>query len=691
MFFLFAMIELFVMTNISVIWKNDVITMELNENVNDYKFLPEAELWIDNQLVNDEHMFYERGVEHTFFSVITGKTVRDYHIKYRVHFPSYQIVETKTIIFKVVDLEPPIVHHIPSFKIPVGSKLPNLKEGLLYSDNYNQVNDCLVNVISHQVITNKLGIYPIYYQISDQSNNKVEVIGYLEVYDHLPPEILLKKEIIIAFGKSFEWSDFLTFKDNYDLVIDKIFDDSEVNYNRLGQYPLKIIATDQSGLVETLLTFLTIVDDEAPKIILKSNPKPLSVNQMLTLQNLRSFIIQVEDNYDNVFIEDVEISHDIEMDTLGQYKVYYTLSDQSNNIRTVILNVQVKDLDPPMIQINAPLVFDVFDLFPNWMDYIEVYDNYNEVHDIQIKYTTKINMNITGFYSLTIEAIDQSKNKNVMITTVQVIDREPPEIEQMHEIIITDFSETTLTNYFTLTDNYDETASLKIEIDDSKVYYHSVGVYPFTIKVIDQSDNISERISEVYVIDIIPPVIILKQQQLVLQMGSINFVPEHYILVAYDGHDDLRIEDVTIENNVDLNTIGVYQVKYRLIDLSYNETVVELSVFVDIMHSPIVKSDELIVNLNENVDLLNNLYVFSETETYQILFFPKIVDTSTAGTKVIQGVVIDERGNYTHFERRIIVLETPSTIEIQSYIPLMFLNFMGLSICYILWKKKRLL
>jgi hypothetical protein len=689
MFFLFAVIELFMISNFSIIWKNDVIIMDLNDNVNDYKYLPEAELWINGQLVTDPMMFYERGVEHTFFSVITGKTVRDYHIKYRVHFPSYQIVETKTIVFKVVDRVPPTIHHVPSFVIPVGSKMPNLTEGLVYSDNYNKNSELTVNVISHQVVLNKIGIYPIHYKVSDQSGNLTEATSYLEVYDHLPPEITLKKEIIISFGKPFKWSDFLTFKDNYDVLIDKIYDESEVDYNRLGQYPLKVTATDQSGLSSVLMTTITIIDDEPPRIVLKSNPKPLSVYQDLSVNDLKDYIVSIHDNYDTLSIEDVIITHDIEIDTLGQYMVYFELYDLSRNVTKVSLRVHVRDLEVPTVRLYEPLIFEVFDLYPHWSNYVEIKDNYDAYHQLQIKYTTQLNMTRVGIYSLTIEVTDTSKNKTVFVTSVEIVDQIAPVIEQMHEIVITDFTKKPLNGYFQVFDNYDKSSDVSLIIDDSNVNYAKVGVYALTIEATDQSQNKSFFESEVFVIDIVPPTLILKQKQVFFKKGTSHWNPFAYILAAYDNHDLLTKEDVLIEDFVNLNEIGVYEVFYTLNDYSYNETMVILYVYVDISEPPIVESHVLTVFVNEFVDLLNGLIVFVETENYEVIFFPKVVDTSNPGKKIVQGVVVDERGNFTHFEREIIVLEQSKTIQLERYFPLAITNILGLTMIYYIWQKKR--
>ena len=77
--------------------------------------------------------------------------------------------------------------------------------------------------------------------------------------------------------------------------------------------------------------YITIVDQVPPDIFLSSYPKPIEVNQELSEEILKSYILSVDDNYDQLSIDDVVITHDIDVYRVGSYKIYYQIKDLSNN------------------------------------------------------------------------------------------------------------------------------------------------------------------------------------------------------------------------------------------------------------------------------------------------------------------------------------------------------------------------
>ncbi|MBU1142317.1 MAG: hypothetical protein KKH92_01590, partial [Firmicutes bacterium] len=98
MSFLLSLVSLLNILTVRIDWINDFLTIELNENIDSYTYLPEAKLYIDDVLVIDPRMFYERnGVEWTFISTVNTKVVKAYYIKYRVNYPTYNISQVRTI------------------------------------------------------------------------------------------------------------------------------------------------------------------------------------------------------------------------------------------------------------------------------------------------------------------------------------------------------------------------------------------------------------------------------------------------------------------------------------------------------------------------------------------------------------------------------------------------------------------
>ena len=689
MSFLLSLMSLFNILTIRVDWINDFLTIELNENIDNYTYLPEAFLYIDNQLVTDPRMFMERnGVEWTFITTVNTSVVRAYHIKYRVNYPTYNISQVKTITFNIVDLIPPEFIQVPSFNIPLGQKLPNLQEGLIFKDNYDLDMDIKVQVDSSKVILTRVGTYEISYQLSDLSNNMVTVKSSLTVYDHLPPTISIKSEFLLPFGSSFVWSQFLTITDNYDTIIDIKINDMYVNYAKLGSYPIVITATDQSGLTSEISQMLKIIDNEKPKIIMRSQAPVIPVFSSESESILKSFILSVTDNYDLLSIHDVKVTHDIEWDMLGEYTIYYELTDYSNNKLETKIKVKVKDLIKPTIWFNQPPIFNVGDELPFINQYIDYDDNYDSKNNLLLKITTSFKMNLIGKYPITVEVTDTSGNKEIMQSYVEIIDSIPPSITQLNDIIITDFTKKNYDLFFSLEDNYDPNTKIHFEADDSLVNYEEIGSYRMTCYATDLSSNQTIFNTEVLIIDISEPVLELKQYAIVLQVKSEPLDLTLFIKSVSDNYDFLTVDDVLILGDIIYEEIGVYKVTYQLSDSSKNIVVRDFIVTIDDRVAPIITSTPITLFVNQAFNPFDDIYVEENMGVYDLYVFPKTLDTSTPGVKKITYVAVDQRGNYQTYIREIVILADEENVEVTAYLPLIIVTLIGMASIYYIYKKR---
>lgn len=688
MSFLLSMVAVMTMMNTEIRWKNDVLFMSLGDNVDDYRFLPEASLWINGIVVNDPLMYYERnGVDRTFISTVNTAVVRSYTLQYRVHFPTYNVSSNKSIIFHVEDNIAPLITKIPYFRIPLSSKLPDFKEGLVYSDNYDPNDQLTLSIQSSEVLLNRVGLYPIRYQVTDRSGNVTTSTGHVEVYDHLPPEITLKKALVISFGQTFQYTDFLTIKDNYDLVLDIVIHDVNVHYHKLGSYPISISATDHSGWTTTLHETLSIIDTKSPEIIFKSHPKIIPVHEVYEKEDLLDYILTVRDDVDLIELSDVQVIHDIDFDSIGTYSVYYTAKDLSNNQTSVKLIVYVKDISPPMMTFTGPLIFDVFSVEPHLLSMVEVTDNYASSLSIIIKVTGTFKMHITGLYPVTFTATDPSGNTETIRTHVEIRDRIPPHVIQNNDIVITDFTRKTLIHYFTFNDQYDLSSNLWIWIDDEKVDYDTIGEYEIHACAKDRSDNTSCLETYVIIADIEEPKLILKTRVL---RAELNQSPMNLITLIHsvsDNYDTLDVSMVMIISDVDYQTPGRYEVMYRIYDGSLNQAKEILVIIVDDLRPPTISANPMNVMQFQHFDPLEGVEATDQEGSVTIHISPSMIDTSIPGTYILVYTAIDERGNYTMIERQITVVKMEENNTLQSFIPVMVLSLIGIASLYLVYRK----
>ncbi|MBU1094833.1 MAG: DUF5011 domain-containing protein [Firmicutes bacterium] len=673
---------------VQVEWIHQILDIPLFDNVGDYKEIPEAELYIDGIKVNDPYIYYERdGVDHTFFSVITSSHVRTFTIRYRVHFPTYDVIHTQDIVFNIVDLIPPVIDQVSDFRVPLGQSMPDLDVGFIYFDNYDEMDSLLVSINSMEVILDETGIYPVYYQVSDLSGNMTYTTGLVEVYDFLAPVISLDHPIILAFEDPFIWQDFIDVKDNDDVYPYVRVDDSMVDYTTLGDYTIQVYAMDKNGLSSTKNFDISIVDEVPPIITLKSAPPPIPVFSNVSDIDFLSYVIRIEDNYDLLQIERVTYDHDIEFNVLGQYDIYYQLIDYSGNQTEVKMKISVIDDLKPEILILYPLIFDVFDVEPFFIDYIDYFDNYTSHDQLSLKMSESVKMDVIGMYPLTIDVTDGSGNKTTLRTYIEIIDPIEPDIIQLNDIIITDFTQKDLTYYFEASDNYDDISDIEVIVDDTLVDYEQIGMYSIKVLATDLSKNCAVYDAELMVLDIEEPEFVLIQSILYIDIYSSPLDYSSFLVDISDNYDLLSILDITYEGEVDYNNLGIYPIEFTLQDTSLNTISKTLYITVDDLVPPTIESSTLTLYIGDFFDPLIGLEVYDNLGSVDVTCFPQLLDTSTPGTKIVNYVVMDQRGNYTTYQRTVIVEPLPQTINPIDYIPVVLVSIIGISAGIYFYKK----
>jgi hypothetical protein len=672
---------------LNVSWFNTEVDLPLNSNIYDYLETVEAKIYDNGVLIDDAIVTYQfNGINRTFVSTIKTNYVKTYTLYVEAYFESYNLKDIAKLEINVCDFTSPEIIYIPTYTINYLDDLPDFAKNVVYSDNYDPVDQLTLTVDSSSINKMKIGSYEIIYRISDQSHNESIYKRLFTIVDKTAPSIDLIKNMTINVYETFSLEDFIIVKDNYDSNVRISIMDEFVDYSKLGIYELTVVATDlsQNSTKETFL--INIVDISPPDLILKTNPSDISVFTTITEELLKSYVLSINDNYDLISRDDITITHDIDQMRLGDYHIYYTCSDQSNNKVSKILDIKVVDDIKPSVKVINPLIFDVFDQQPILSYYFLITDNYNAFDDLDIKYIESLDLDEIGRYQISIEVTDKSKNKTVYITDALVVDLIPPVITEVSEIIITNFEQIDLSIYFNAVDSYDQDQT-QITIDDNLVDYQNIGTYDITVYASDLSNNTSTYFTKVHIIDITSPNLILSVNKIYLNLDNPIEEEISYIIDVYDNYDDLSIDDVLIQSNIKIDTIGQYELIYTIIDSSNNEFLQKIDVYVDDYKAPSITGYSLYINMYETIDLLEGLTVVDNVGIYDIYFEPSLLDTSYPGSYEIYYTVLDQRGNSTSFSRMIYIQEINQTYQINDFIPIIITMISSLSVLYYLYKK----
>lgn len=212
----------------------------------------------------------------------------------------------------------------------------------------------------------------------------------------------------------------------------------------------------------------------------------------------------------------------------------------------------------------------------NEKEKIEVFSKYNvnkekacygnkiKCTSIKYKVTGKVNTKKIGVYKLTYTLV-RKKMKMVFKKTVDVVDTTKPVITI--EGSFANVCKNGKNNNATIKaeDNYDGNLTDKIEfvVDENKITY----------KVSDSSGNITKKTVDIIINDNEKPNIVLNgSSNMYVSVGS-SYNEQGAVVV--DNCDGDISKNIKIEGNVDTTKPGTYEVKYKAIDSSENETIIK--------------------------------------------------------------------------------------------------------------------
>lgn len=676
--------------NVAIIWSNEVVKIPVGDNLENYKYLPEAKLFIDDKEVFDHHMYYEYEIHYTSFNVIRTHIIGTYSVWYRAHFPSVGFESDVQIQFVVYDHIAPTITAKKDIFIDVGTKSIDYKALIHYADNYDALKDLTLTIYAAQVNLNQVGRYQVTYVVTDKAFNETTFIQNIYVTDQVEPVIKQKSQVQISLGETLNLDKFFTFSDNYDQVLQITLDDRLVNYALPGVYPITIYAKDQSDNQAYVTVNLTITDQDAPKIILKTNQLDVGYQSILTEDDFRALILSVVDNIDNLSIFDVEIISYVDTNYLGKQEVIYRMSDSGGLVGETKLTVTVKDIKPPEVVLLEAVVVDVNTLEPYIFDYVLITDDYDAHVDLTITKSGTVTMSKIGSYRVIIKVVDRAKNTTEFPVIVEVVDRIAPTLEIVSIWIIDDFLRPNYLSMIQTSDNYDK--DITVLIDDNSIDYTQIGTHEIMITARDLSGNETIKTMIIEIKDLSYPEIILTTQQAYIAYGIMHINYLDYVESVFDSYDDhLTASDVEVYSNINFDVIGLYQVIFKLKDQSGNQGQAILYIYINDYEKPVIESTHINIKQNTQINLLSYATAYDNYDgdiSHLIKMNPAFIPVHQVGFYELIFYVHDSSGNYAETKVLLTIERQPSILDHIYYIIGGAIIVGGLVIYYIYAKKR---
>ncbi|MEE2947086.1 MAG: DUF5011 domain-containing protein, partial [Verrucomicrobiota bacterium] len=291
----------------------------------------------------------------------TGIYTITFNVKDKSGNAAATVIRTITVGDVEEDVVPPVItlNGSPSVTISVGGDYTDA--GATAHDNSDGDISSLIQV-SGVILTGKLGIYTMTFNVKDKSGNAAEkVIRTITVEDQTSPVMTLNgsQAVTIQFGDVYEDAG-ATARDNVDgNVTSSIQVTGADNVNQPGVHTITFNVKDKSGNASVpVVRTVTVVDDVPPVITLNGSLSvTIYVGETYTDAGATAW-----DNADGDISSLIEVSGIIPTGSPGVFTRTYKVRDQSGNTaESLVRIIRVIEYGPPALQIarNADGTFTI--------------------------------------------------------------------------------------------------------------------------------------------------------------------------------------------------------------------------------------------------------------------------------------------------------------------------------------------
>lgn len=412
------------------------------------------------------------------------------------------------------------------------------------------------------------GIWYLHVRAEDAVGNILEWHSQGFTLDNTMPEITLEGEnpLVLQAGSAYTEPGFIAIDESDGDITESVVITGEIDNMVLGEYILTYLVTDKAGNQTTTVRKVHVIDDEVPYIELSGD----NVIELQVGTSYQELGFVANDNLDGDITEQVIVTGEIDTETVGEYTLVYTVTDENGNTFAITRTVLVVDQTAPLIEMNgdASVTLEVGTVYEDAG--VNATDNYDGDVTDKVTVTGSVDTDKLGEYALTYTVLDESGNAAVITRVVHVIDTHAPTIELAGvDPYILEAGLAYLEQGFTATDNYDGNITDQVVIS-GKVGF-AVGEYTVNYTVTDSSGNETTAERIVKVVDTAAPVIKLKgSNPFEIDQGTAYKEPGYE---ASDRADGDLTDKVSVSGELDVNKVGAYTLTYTVKDASGNETI----------------------------------------------------------------------------------------------------------------------
>ena len=451
-------------------------------------------------------------------------------------------------------------------------------------------------------------------------------------------------------------------------LTDKItVDDSKVDWNKPGVYPVTYSVTDSDGNTVSKTIELTIKSNDKPII---SGTDNVSIKEGTTFNPMAG--VTATDTEDGNITKDIKVTGTVDTDKPGKYELTYTVTDKDGNTttvkRTVIVNMKWVDINNiPVINAENKTI-KVGDKF-NPMTGVTATDKEdgNITKDIKVIEDT-VNTSKVGTYKVVYEVTDSKGATATKTITVTVRSNDKPVISGADNVSIKEGTSFNPMAGVTATDTEDGNITKDIKVTGT-VDTDKPGKYELTYTVTDKDGN-TTTVKRTVIVNMkwvdINNIPVINAENKTIKVGD-KFNPMTGV-TATDKEDGNITKDIkVIEDTVNTSKVGTYKVVYEVTDSKGATATKTITVTVRSNDKPVISgADNVSIKEGTSFNPMAGVTA-TDTEDGNITKDIKVtgtVDTDKPGKYELTYTVTDKDGNTTTVKR--IVTVNPKMVEINA-------------------------
>ena len=320
------------------------------------------------------------------------------------------------------------------------------------------------------------------------------------------------------------------------------------------------------------------------------------------------------------------------------------------NVYVEKLNIKAENT-PPIITADDKTIVQGTKF--NYKDGVKATDN--EDGDLTEKLEVEeetVNIDVVGTYKVTYKVTDKNNVSATKTITVTVTENKKPVIIAEDKEVI-QYRKLDELDGVSATD--EEDGEIDVKVKESTVKLEEAGTYEITYEATDSYKQTTTKTITVTVIKDEAPVINVEDKT--ITQGK-KFDPLKD--VTAEDKEEGEIEKIeVVQNNVKEDTIGSYEVTYKVVDSYKNETTKTITVTVVENQKPVIIAEDKKIYLNEEFDPLDGVSATDpeDGEIKEIEVIENDVNTKEIGTYKVIYQVEDTFGNVVTKEITITVEE----------------------------------